>query len=223
MEANYVQKIPCDKLDEGITLCLTNAERLLNDARLLHENGRHPSGIVLAMYSWEEVAKAWFILSCKEETKNITLNQWRRKAALHIWKLDNVQTLMNIHSSPIFPEDDWEVMLREQYGEKDHSVELKETRERATYVDFDFQKGQWVSPESRNVFGGDGEAYCTEVIRIAENCLSAVREEMQWTREAENRVESTDPQKTCLRLAEANLKKKWGYPERYTSWERMLE
>jgi len=186
MEADHMREIPSNKLDEGISLCLTNAERLLNDAKLLHENGRYPSGIVLAIYSLEEAAKAWFILNCKQERENITLKQWREKVMLHVKKLDDVQALMGIHSSPIFDEEGWEMWLRKQYGEKDHSVELKEGREGATYVDFDFQEGRWVSPESRYVFGGDSEADCAEAIRIADECLAAVEEEIQSAREAEN-------------------------------------
>ncbi len=181
-----MREIPSNKLDEGISLCLANAQRLLNDAKFLCENIRYHSGIMLAMYSWEEAAKAWFILGCKQERNNITLNQWRKKATLHVKKLDDVQALMGIHSSPIFDEEGWEAELRKQYGEKDHSVELKEGREGAIYVDFDFQEGQWVSPESRHIFGGDSEADCAEVIGIAEGCLAAVEEEIQWEKEAEN-------------------------------------
>ena len=126
------------------------------------------------------------MLNCKQERRNITLKQRKEKATLHVKKLDDVQALMDIHSNPIFDEEGWEILLRKQYGEKDHSVELKEGREGATYVDFDFQEGRWVSPESRYIFGGDDETDCAEAIRIAYECLAAVREEIQWAREAEN-------------------------------------
>lgn len=179
-----MDEISIGKLDEGISMCLANARRLLNDANLLHERGRHSSARVLAMYSWEEAAKAKFILECKQDGTNISMRQWRKNALLHVRKLDKVQELMDIHSERIFNEEGWEIELREEYGEKDHSVELKEGREGMIYIDFDFQENRWVSPESHFVLTGDAATDSEEVIGIAERCIEAVRLEIELEEEA---------------------------------------
>ena len=176
----FVDRIRQDKLEEGISMSIANAERLLSDAELLFKNSRYASARVIAMLSWEETAKAYFMFNNKENRADISEDEWRRKFSRHVAKLDGVQNIMGFYGEPLFEDDSVDIGLMALGFLEDHSTELKNTREGLTYVDYDFNNNRWVSPDSVFVrFFEDEEADCSEVIGIAGACIAWVKEQLK--------------------------------------------
>jgi AbiV family abortive infection protein len=171
-----MDKIQQNNFGEGISLSIANAERLLSDVKLLFENRKYASARVFAMLSWEETAKASFILEHRDQKQPIDQSEWKRKFVHHASKLDGFQNIMGFVGEPIFENERREADLIEYF--EDYSVRLKSAREGLTYVNYDFDNNRWVSPKSVFVFYLGKKEDCSEVITKAEACLAWIKEQL---------------------------------------------
>ena len=137
------------KLPQGAEICLKNAERLLEDAKILFREDRYPSGHVLAMLSHEEVAKAFFLLDFYERREDLRKKQWEKitKGRAHSRKLDLIQRKEIEWIDKVL----WEkTELTENLSESLKRLARAEQiiKERLTYVDYSFSKHEWMNPET---------------------------------------------------------------------------
>lgn len=70
--------IPSKRCQEGASLCLDNAIRLLKEAKLLFENEIYLTSCCLAIYALEEIGKGEELLEAFKSQKNVTKTKWRK-------------------------------------------------------------------------------------------------------------------------------------------------
>jgi len=69
--------IPTEKIFNGINLALQHSVSLLNASGELFNNKKYPSSIPLAILSYEESAKASWLLKNLKEKRGITKEDWK--------------------------------------------------------------------------------------------------------------------------------------------------
>lgn len=136
--------IPLKELSEGIKKSIDNATRYLNDAVFLHQNERYQSSILLSILSFEEAGKALMLMDFKEEKKEITKRQWRKRFCSHSMK--NLISMKKIWQDAGFvPQIPYLDVAQARFA-----VDWKNV---FTYADYDFENQKWTSPNSPESFG----------------------------------------------------------------------
>jgi len=147
--------ISMEKLAEGFTCALDNAERLLNDAKILSERACYASSIQLSLLSVEEAGKASMLREHLLHQKEVLKSEWRIRGAffkMHSKKFykahDEVAKmalnwLQEVGASHLM---DSKTEL-DKYETQDKSESLKQ---RVTYLDYDFEKKCWLKPWDTN-------------------------------------------------------------------------
>jgi len=152
-------------LQEGIEKSIQNAERLLYDAEKLHETERFSSSFLLSCLSLEECAKAHMIWQRKFYKKPIFEKEWNRARApfkSHLFKLEEVQHMLDYIAKVV---DDSGSFERFQ---KKHAKRLQRSKEANTYVDYNFLKKEWKTP---NCGKSDSEVN----LRFSRTVLSVIK------------------------------------------------
>jgi len=136
--------IPLKELSEGIKKSIDNATRYLNDAVFLHQNERYQSSILLSILSFEEAGKALMLMDFKEEKKEITKRQWRKRFCSHSMK--NLISMKKIwQDAGLVPQLPYLDVAQARFA-----VDWKNV---FTYADYDFENQKWTSPNSTESFG----------------------------------------------------------------------
>jgi len=133
--------IPTESLDEGIQLCLANAERLLNDAQHLNGEERYSSAMLLAAIAIEEAGKGLTLLRAKENNKNLDNGEQKKVFRLHQFKIKQALAgvpHLRLDMKTRMPQHEIEEIARTVTDAVD-SAKLEQT-----YVDW--KKGRWHSP-----------------------------------------------------------------------------
>jgi len=151
--------IPLSELKQGAKACLQNAERLLNDAKILFKmKGSYPSCFALIMLSMEEMAKASKLNDYFQRNDDMPREEWKkftRSKNAHVNKLlwmEQKDTSWISEVTKIYEENLRKIASRVEWAEdledfhrKIASV-LHKWKLHSLYVDYDFNKGKWNTP-----------------------------------------------------------------------------
>lgn len=141
--------IPHTELKEGIKLSIENAERLINDAEILYNNGGHNSASYLCIAALEEEGKASILLRRSLDNKDVTKKYWDEKILDHGIKIIAVQrTILNYRKLRIkIGSERWK-----QVDLADLAKFFLKSKDKCLYVDWDFETrrtqitDKWESP-----------------------------------------------------------------------------
>ena len=89
--------IPVDVLFDGSRICLKNAGRLANDARMLYESQRYSSSISLSVLALEELGKMFLLYDAEERRQPITSKKWRETFKSHGEKIAIITAYLDSH------------------------------------------------------------------------------------------------------------------------------
>lgn len=147
--------------DKGIRLSKENAERLIEDAKMLFESKKYPSAFYLAVIGIEEIGKALLLLKYKKEQKEITKTQWKNVFCFHQEKLRIVEKAITQHIRKTkaqygFGENAMRGISEGEVSNIDVSnmiVEgLKQDKDAFLYVGYDFSRSVWSTPLKPDLF-----------------------------------------------------------------------
>mgnify|MGYP001037012731 CR=1 FL=1 len=134
-----------EDLNKGIELCIQNAKRLLEDARVLFNNKRYEGSAFLGLTSMEEASKGLMLREYKRNGRELTKSQWKRKGFLsHSIKLaESMKRRGEYHDKehPIIKGTYSKSSFVEWFA-KEHT----KLREYSLYVCRDFSSSRWKSP-----------------------------------------------------------------------------
>jgi AbiV family abortive infection protein len=143
--------IPVEKLEEGYTSALENADRLLKDAQILHRQARYASSIQLSALSVEEAGKASRIAEYLSQGKEITEAEWKnphgffRKHGKKFFKAHEEAAafaLVELEKAGASPQVTDESISNTYTAER----KLRLLKELATYLDYNFVNERWMRP-----------------------------------------------------------------------------
>lgn len=171
---------PISDYDKGIMLSKENAERLIEDARMLFEAKKYSSAFYLAVQGIEEIGKALLFLRYEREQKKITKSQWERVFMNHVKKLEEVQKAINKHCTKIrFSEGvgKSKKYYSEEKVQKMIVGALKLDKEKFAYVEYDFHRQKWFTPLKPDVIDLEGVAKAI-VYGYPQRAIYALEKEM---------------------------------------------
>ena len=140
--------IPQANFLEGIARSIINGDELINAAKLLYDDESYPSSVFIAYQGIEEYGKAILLIDDMEkEIIEISKNRWDNLYCSHKKKLARIRKAIEEHL--------YEKMER---SEERARIPLREVIKVSTefafsdkirnmYVNWDFEKGSWVSPQ----------------------------------------------------------------------------
>lgn len=140
---------PISDYDKGVTLSKENAERLIEDAKMLFEAKKYSSAFYLAVQGIEEIGKALLFLRYKREQKKITKSQWEKVFMNHVTKLEEVQEAINKHATKTRFFEGFgksKKYLPEEKVQKMIVGAIKLDKEKFAYVEYDFHRQKWLTP-----------------------------------------------------------------------------
>jgi len=151
----------------GIDFCIDNAQRLLDDAKILERAGSIPSTIGLAVFAWEEIGKAMMLMNDLVQERDFVKDSWMPHGRFMDHKLkllapNKYRTLVGQPPDP-FPHEAVEEMIKTTH----------EGRLRSFYVDWSEQAG-WFSPTNRK-YVGDMTLLLGSIMPGAEGWLRVVK------------------------------------------------
>ena len=127
--------IPPEEQPEGIRLSIENCKRLVTDAKILFDNKRYSSAIMLLILAKEEFAKALLLLNHEKDGLELSVNKVKEYFSDHEIRLEEFGKYFHRSLGSEMPEDGFAFIWRSD----------KDTREKYTYVDWT-QLG-WSYPE----------------------------------------------------------------------------
>jgi AbiV family abortive infection protein len=176
----YKGRLEANKIAEGMNEAIQNAKRLVEDAKILFDAGRHPSACSLAILSIEEAGKVAILrqLSVAEDQKEI-VNCWRDYRS-HTKK--NVMWIMTqLAAEGARKLDDFLPIFKQN---ADHPYLLDQVKQLGFYTDC-LGKAHWSEPtEVIN------EKFARMILKIAE--ITAPKREVT-TREVELWIKHIGP------------------------------
>lgn len=170
--------IPLNKLREGYESAIENAERLLNDSKILYQHKCLASSIQLSLLSSEEAGKAFGIIAYMSQGKSITKKEWEdfRKFRGHWKKLFWASEAAHMSFDKMLREAVVNNSSLERFlGIKPHEPTVKWKAEKLKqlmiYLDYDFKNNKWLRPgdswyataSSANGFISEAEAFIKAV------------------------------------------------------------
>lgn len=190
------------KLRDGAYACLNNAKRLLEDAQVLFERNSYLSCFLLSQLSLEELAKGFQLIEKQLKKEIFTREEWNSLTKYrnsHVKKLKYLQEV----------EDQWTEecirgmmnlsyieLLRQIVSKVSWANNLDEYRAKISrafynfrldslYLDYDWEKKQWIEPANHPIFDGVfiDENICIFSIRRAENLLQVLMAKLQTKNE----------------------------------------
>ena len=123
----------------GFRLTLSNAEALLEEARILLAADHPARAIALAVLAMEEVGKLPGYAAASRYAERGRWRQWWRMFRRHTGKLAMHEWVRILASPKDLDTDDVQALLNNRFGETWHQVKLS-----ALYTDF--RSGEFVSP-----------------------------------------------------------------------------
>lgn len=156
-----------NNLVQGATVCRNNARRLIDDAETLFSKGSYLSCFLLSELALEEIAKGFKLLEKhieKKEFSRLEWKDWTGSAKAHAKKLkfahevddEWLKKVLKYHRISYkeflngflknFP---WAKNI-DDYWEKT-STAYYDFRLDSLYVDYDFEKKQWVDPTESEI------------------------------------------------------------------------
>jgi len=166
-------------LIKGAELSKNNAERLLQDAKVLFNNQKWNGSFVLSTLSLEEQAKAFKLINKYAKGKRFSKKEWKDFAISHNKKLAYIEkTVDRLDARKVREQtgiDFWGVLKKtyqnagakslEDYRKR-FSKELESFRVQTLYIDYDFKNKKWL--ENAQVSMG----FCLNRKRTAEELLA---------------------------------------------------
>lgn len=184
------------RLKKGAGECLQNAQRLLEDAKILfYENGSYPSCFALIVLSMEEMAKASKLNDYCQRNEEMSKEEWEKftdkKAHLNklLWMqqkdmnwISEVTKLYEESLRKIASQVEWAKDVKE-FHRKIASV-LNNWKLSSLYVDYDFGKEKWKTPWATPLTNGVfmDENICLANIKRAEWWISKLTHEIRGVR-----------------------------------------
>jgi AbiV family abortive infection protein len=149
--------IPITKLKEGCESAIENAESLLKAAQILYNHGFYASSTQLALLSCEEAGKAYGIALHLSKNEEISKKQWEkgvfRKHWFKLyWAEEAAKLSLDKRVIEAIQKKEAEASLARILRSRPHKGTIKfkaETiKQRATYLDYDFDKEIWLKPNT---------------------------------------------------------------------------
>ena len=140
--------IPQAYFQEGIERSIINGDELINAAKLLYDKGSYPSSVFIAYQGIEEYGKAMLLIDdMQKEIIEISKNKWENLYRSHKKKLARIRRAIE--------EDLYEKMDRSEERTRTPLQEVIRVstewafsdKIRNMYVNWDFEKGSWISPQ----------------------------------------------------------------------------
>lgn len=183
MITRYVP-IPKNAFEEGIELCIQNADNLLESATILHNNEHYSASSFLAIQASEEYGKALFLTDEIAEGKfTISITRWKKMYCNHTAKLRRARKGIQ---DKVYKITDYRVTISFD-GRRGEEIPEDETIDDLTkfalkskieslYVDYGIIGGtdRWKSPQDNVAIIGEVDA--AGAISFAENTRIAVLE-----------------------------------------------
>lgn len=151
MKKKYEGMLTEQQVSDGLSRSIANAERLLEDAKLLFENLRFASAVVLATLSIEESGKAELLKSSPVANRGDQWKSWWKRFRDHKFK-------NRFWISAMMEDQDVNIAVALRAKVETFSTDhihmglLDEWKQRNTYVDFDdcrfHSPGENVNPSS---------------------------------------------------------------------------
>jgi AbiV family abortive infection protein len=190
------------ELTEGATLCLVNSERLLNDAKiLLYEKNSYLSCFLLTQLCLEELAKGLKLMEKEEKKELFSEKEWKEitKGKAHEKKLEYLEKVEDNQLNEYLAGTDWNRFSTENMKELEKKIikskqansleEYKRTQIRllyqwrldCVYVDYDFDKRQWIDPLAKIVEGSfiEMRVVCNADITRAESLTDTLKSKLK--------------------------------------------
>ena len=146
-------------LKDAVELCVNNAERFINDAILLLDNGSYGHAFALAVLAEEEFAKGCaYYASSEGILPKDFLKEVGRTRDSHIMKLAIGLGIMRAHEQIVMKKTVGDMNF-EKLAERVKA--LQKNKERGLYVDVDLEKEVLSSPDSLKK--GEVEKYLSEL------------------------------------------------------------
>ena len=149
--------IPDDDVVDGFMVCLKNARRLSQDAKLMFNNNRYSTCIHLAVLALEELGKTYMLLLAASKNQVITERTWNKEFRVHQQKLATV-----VECLETFSENDSAKAKQMREKLKIFLNEISRLKMEAMYVDWDSTKKQWRYFDEQK---GDKQRLAKEVLR----------------------------------------------------------
>jgi AbiV family abortive infection protein len=168
----YSGKLSAKQIAEGMNAARENAKRLVADARLLHDNGRHASALALAILSIEEVGKENILRGIALASNESDLKSGWRHYRSHTKKNAHWLLLNLVKSGAGFPTD-FAVLFDEN---AEHPQLLENAKQVSFYTDC-LGNSHWSVPEE--VVDGDLALVIIEMAGIQTQTREITEEEIE--------------------------------------------
>lgn len=188
------------ELREGASACLNNANRLLEDSKLLFDKKSYQSCFLLSQLALEELAKGFKLIEKHQKSKQFSREEWnkltRKGSKAHKNKLKYLKEV----------EDKWTAEITRELGKDlNYFQVLKKTvakipwaknvdkyrdeiikvafhwRLKGVYVDYDWKRKRWFDPSKDPIFNGIfiDHIICFASILRANNLLGVLSAKLQ--------------------------------------------
>ncbi|AFU59694.1 hypothetical protein Ngar_c27730 [Candidatus Nitrososphaera gargensis Ga9.2] len=168
-----MKEIPYDRLPRGIKLCIHNANRLLQDAKLLRDNKKFSSALVCAIFAYEELGKAISLRDKWIKKENLTLKDWKQMLD-HVKKSYHTNKFMQKKSGRQFDSDDNDFRRQLQKIEDDmltFDATERSIFEKESNLYVNWTKAGWISPNDLDKIDGIANRRILEVSSAIEHFL----------------------------------------------------
>lgn len=170
----------------GATLCMENADRLLQDAWNLFYRGKHSSSFMLSQLSIEEQAKAFILIEKHIRKEPLPENEWEKytKGSAHSLKLQYIQKVIDDFEASTLASigiDYNQILEKRSISQgmnineyrKRLSEDLKKYRFAIMYVEYDFKNMKWKEQtQTDQVFSLRSAMNADLLLKILRNKLS---------------------------------------------------
>jgi len=153
-------------IKKGAEACLNNAKRLLKDAQILFEKKSYLSCFLLSQLCLEELAKGFKLIDKHLNKENFSREEWKKLTGggqAHVEKLKCLQEVEDAWTDQatkgmylenlqkIVSKVNWANNL-DDYREKLSEAVYKRWRLPSVYVDYDWERKQWIEPSKHPIF-----------------------------------------------------------------------
>lgn len=176
-------------LNIGASACYVNAERLIRDAECLFYDNHYLSSYFLSELSLEEIAKGYTLLRWISRRKKITRKDWETLkigARAHVNKLKIAREaddkwLREVTKNLELDYNKIQKGMLSQFTPNARNIDefrtarakdFYELRMKSIYVDFDFEKKEWLDPASLGI-SSDG-TFSLQRMMYAKHMLSVL-------------------------------------------------
>ena len=187
------------EFSRGVLLCMDNAEKWMEEADLLAQKGSYGHATALLIHGIEALSQAWICFSVARGTAKYdephVMDYFKRhdiKLDFFIANLLMFETQEEFYRNHFTEEDFWNLNIlpllnfyerkQEEIKEKrkKYPKELMEKRNQGIYVDFDYKKQAFYSPQVKGekdylILKKEGEILLTTIFTLINNPLVKYR------------------------------------------------